>query len=51
MKKFIIIAMLATLTAGQALAQNARVPDPQNEAKTQQQVDDMHAGNGSSGAL
>jgi hypothetical protein len=47
MKKLIILAAaLATLTAGQALAQNENVWNG-NKFKTQQQIDAMHAGNGS----
>jgi hypothetical protein len=44
MKKIIILATLAMLTAGQAMAQQA--PNG-NQTKTQDQVDQMHQGNGS----
>ena len=44
MKKIIIIATLAMLTAGQVMAQQA--PNG-NQSKTQDQINQMHQGNGS----
>jgi hypothetical protein len=46
MKKIIVLATLALLTAGQAMAQQAPNTSS-NQGKSQSQVEEMHEGNGS----